>query len=126
MMETTTSANAKRNNNIQIAAESIDGTLLSPGEVFSLNQTVGKRTQARGFRTAPVFVNAEKVPGVGGGVSQITGTLFNAAALAGRGEPALAPCRLSSRRPGCHRGLWRSGSQIRQQYESAGLYRLLV
>ena len=82
-METITSANAKRNNNIKIAAESIDGTLLSPGEVFSLNQTVGKRTQARGFRTATVFVNAEKVPGVGGGVSQITGTLFNAAALAG-------------------------------------------
>lgn len=82
-METITSANPKRNNNIKIAAESIDGTLLSPGEVFSVNQTVGKRTQSRGFLTAPVFVNAEKVPGVGGGVSQITGTLFNAAALAG-------------------------------------------
>jgi vancomycin resistance protein YoaR len=82
-METTTSANAKRNINIKIAAEAIDGTLLSPGEVFSLNDVVGKRTQARGYRTATVFVNAEKVPGVGGGVSQITGTLFNAAALAG-------------------------------------------
>jgi vancomycin resistance protein YoaR len=82
-METGTSANAKRNRNIRIAAQSIDGTLLSPGEVFSLNEVVGKRTQARGYRTATVFVDAEKVPGIGGGVSQITGTLFNAAALAG-------------------------------------------
>ncbi|MBC8101817.1 MAG: VanW family protein [Cytophagales bacterium] len=82
-MRTTTSANAKRNNNIKVAAESIDGTLLSPGEVFSLNKTVGKRTQARGYLTATVFVDAEKVPGIGGGVSQVTGTLFNAAALAG-------------------------------------------
>lgn len=81
--QTTASADAKRNNNIKIAVESIDGTLLSPGETFSLNGVVGKRTQARGFRTATVFVDAEKVPGVGGGVSQVTGTLFNAAALAG-------------------------------------------
>lgn len=82
-MTTRTSDNAKRNHNIAIAASAIDGTLLSPGEVFSLNDVVGKRTQARGYRTAMVFVDAEKVPGIGGGVSQITGTLFNAAALAG-------------------------------------------
>jgi vancomycin resistance protein YoaR len=82
-MTTRTSDNSSRNTNIQIAVESIDGTLLSPGETFSLNETVGKRTKARGFEEATVFVNAEKVPGVGGGVSQVTGTLFNAAALAG-------------------------------------------
>jgi vancomycin resistance protein YoaR len=80
---TPTSANAKRNHNIALAVGFIDATLLSPGETFSLNGEVGKRTQARGFRTAPVFVNAEKVPGIGGGVSQVTGTLFNAAAKAG-------------------------------------------
>lgn len=79
---TQTSDNAKRNRNIAIAAQSIDGTLLSPKETFSLNATVGKRTQARGFRTATVFQDGEKVPGIGGGVSQVTGTLFNAAALA--------------------------------------------
>jgi len=72
-----------RNNNIDIAVDSIDGTLLSPGEEFSLNQTVGKRTKARGFEVAHVFVDARVVKGVGGGVSQVTGTLFNAVALAG-------------------------------------------
>lgn len=82
-MVTKTTSNPKRNLNIQLACEAIDGTLLSPGEVFSLNETVGKRTQARGYRTATVFVDGQKVPGIGGGVSQVTGTLFNAAALAG-------------------------------------------
>lgn len=80
---TQASANSKRNKNIGLSIRLINGTLLSPGETFSLNNAVGQRTQARGFRTAPVFVNAEKVPGVGGGVSQVTGTLFNAAAKAG-------------------------------------------
>jgi vancomycin resistance protein YoaR len=75
--------NARRNKNILLAVNSIDGTLLSPGEAFSLRRAVGKLTQAKGYRTAPVFVAAETVPGIGGGVSQVTGTLFNAAALAG-------------------------------------------
>lgn len=82
-MVTHTTDNPSRNTNIEIAASAIDGTVLSPGEVFSLNQIVGERTKARGYKEANVFVNAEVVPGVGGGVSQITGTLFNAAALAG-------------------------------------------
>jgi vancomycin resistance protein YoaR len=80
---TRASANAKRNKNIRLAVNSIDGTLLSPGETFSLNRTLGKLTQSRGYRTAPVFIDAETVPGIGGGVSQVTGTLFNAAALSG-------------------------------------------
>jgi vancomycin resistance protein YoaR len=72
-----------RDNNITIAVENINGILLSPNETFSLNAAVGQRTKAKGYKEAPVFVNAKKVPGVGGGVSQVTGTLFNAAALAG-------------------------------------------
>ena len=62
---------------------SIDGTLLKPGATFSLNNAVGQRTAARGFQIAHVFVDAKIVDGVGGGISQVTGTLFNAAALAG-------------------------------------------
>ena len=80
---TTAARNRPRDNNIRIAVQAIDGTLLSPGETFSLNQVVGRRTKARGYKEATVFVDAEPVPGVGGGVSQVTGTLFNAAALAG-------------------------------------------
>jgi vancomycin resistance protein YoaR len=75
--------NIKRTHNMMVAIRSINGTLLSPGEVFSLNQTVGDRTQARGYRTAIIFKNGYKVAGIGGGVSQVTGTLFNAALVAG-------------------------------------------
>ncbi len=72
----------KRTRNMGIAIRAIDGTLLSPGEIFSLNQTVGERTQARGYRTAIIFEAGKKEPGIGGGVSQVTGTLFNAALVA--------------------------------------------
>lgn len=75
--------NQKRVHNMGLALKSINETVLSPGKVFSLNQTVGERTQQRGYRTAMVFENKERVPGIGGGVSQVTGTLFNAVLLAG-------------------------------------------
>jgi vancomycin resistance protein YoaR len=81
--QTKTSASFKRNHNVAVAVQRIDGTVLAPGDTFSLNRTVGKRTHATGFLTAHVFVDAKVVDGVGGGVSQVTGTLFNAAALAG-------------------------------------------
>ncbi len=77
------SREAKRSHNIRLAVNAINGTLLPPGGIFSLNQTVGERTHAHGYLTAPVFENRKLVPGVGGGVSQVTGTLFNAALLAG-------------------------------------------
>ncbi len=80
---TVASGTEARDTNIAIAVNDINGILLSPGETFSLNEVVGRRTKAKGYKEAPVFVNAKKVPGVGGGVSQVTGTLFNAAALAG-------------------------------------------
>ncbi|PQV62844.1 putative Vancomycin resistance protein YoaR [Abditibacterium utsteinense] len=73
----------KRTRNMGIAIRAIDGTLLSPGEVFSLNKTVGERSQARGYRTAVIFEGGKKEPGIGGGVSQVTGTIFNAALVAG-------------------------------------------
>ncbi|HVF85504.1 MAG TPA: VanW family protein [Abditibacteriaceae bacterium] len=76
-------SNVKRTLNMKIAIKAIDGTILKPNQVFSLNQTVGERTQKRGYRTSIVFQNGYKVPGIGAGVSQVTGTLFNAALLAG-------------------------------------------
>ena len=75
--------NVKRTTNMKVAIASINGTLVPAGKLFSLNQTVGERTQKRGYRTAIIFQNGYKVPGIGAGVSQVTGTLFNAALLAG-------------------------------------------
>jgi vancomycin resistance protein YoaR len=76
-------ANLKRTQNMKLAIHAIDDTVIAPGATFSLNKTVGERTQARGYRTAIIFQNGYKVPGIGAGVSQVTGTLFNAALLAG-------------------------------------------
>ncbi len=70
-----------RVHNVGLAAAYIRGTILAPGEVFSYNRTVGPRTGSRGFREAPVLIDNELVPGDGGGVCQVSSTLFNVALL---------------------------------------------
>jgi vancomycin resistance protein YoaR len=72
-----------RNVNIGRAAEIIDGTLLKPGETFSLNDTVGERTEANGFTKGYVINDGILVQDLGGGVSQMATTLFNAMFFAG-------------------------------------------
>ncbi|MEW6307726.1 MAG: VanW family protein [Bacillota bacterium] len=70
---------AYRLGNIRIAASSIDHSLLLPGEVFSFNERVGPRTHSRGFRPAPVIGGI----GYGGGVCQLSTTIYNTALAAG-------------------------------------------
>jgi vancomycin resistance protein YoaR len=72
-----------RNINIGRAAELIDGTLLKPGETFSLNDTVGERTAENGFTIGYVISNGVLVQDYGGGVSQMATTTFNAMFFAG-------------------------------------------
>lgn len=71
----------QRNYNIRLAAMALDGRVLLPGERLSYNQVVGKRTLKQGFRPAPVIVRGEKRLGIGGGICQVSSTLFNAALL---------------------------------------------
>ncbi|MBI5830869.1 MAG: VanW family protein [Armatimonadetes bacterium] len=72
-----------RTHNVKLASSAIDGVLIPAGITFSMNEAVGERTAARGFRVAHIFENGKIVEGLGGGVSQVTGTLFNAALFAG-------------------------------------------
>ncbi|GAB3031574.1 vanomycin resistance protein VanB [Nocardioides flavus (ex Wang et al. 2016)] len=72
-----------RNVNIGRAADIVDGTLLKPGETFSLNDTVGERTEANGFTKGFVINDGILVQDLGGGVSQMATTLFNAMFFAG-------------------------------------------
>jgi vancomycin resistance protein YoaR len=74
---------ADRINNLQLAIELLDGTRIAPGATWSFNETVGPRTAERGFRVAPVIMNGKYEEGVGGGVSQVATTVFNAAWEAG-------------------------------------------
>ena len=69
--------------NIQIAAALVDGITLQPYGEFSFNATVGRRTAESGFQQAKIIVNGEYVQGVGGGVCQVSTTLYNAALLSG-------------------------------------------
>ena len=64
--------------NIRLIGEAIDGTLVKPGETFSMNAATGERTAAKGYQTANVIVRGELVPGLGGGVCQAGTTVFNA------------------------------------------------
>ncbi len=68
--------------NIRIGAEKLTGTVVQPGKVFSFNRVVGPREKERGFKQAPEIVNGEVVDGIGGGVCQVSSTLYNAVLLA--------------------------------------------
>ncbi|WBC18108.1 VanW family protein [Micromonospora sp. WMMA1998] len=72
-----------RSQNIVQAAKDVDGTIVKPGETFSLNGHTGERGYDQGYQDAPTIVGGKLVPGVGGGVSQFTTTLFNATYYAG-------------------------------------------
>ena len=74
-----------RTTNLQLAANKINGTVLMPGEIFSYNQVVGERTIAAGYKEAPIYVSGEVVDGLGGGICQITSTLYNAVLYANLG-----------------------------------------
>ena len=69
--------------NLRVAASKIDGLVLMPGEEFDFNQIVGERSEANGFRVAPVIAAGELVDGIGGGTCQISGTLHAAVFFAG-------------------------------------------
>lgn len=71
-------ANYNRTNNIRLACETMNGTIILPGEVFSFNGTVGQRTEAKGYREALVYVGYESTPQVGGGVCQAASTIYYA------------------------------------------------
>lgn len=71
-------SNKNRSNNISLASEKIDGTVIMPGETFSYNQTVGKRTIDAGYKEAGAYAGGKVVQEVGGGICQVSSTLYNA------------------------------------------------
>lgn len=79
---TPVSGTAARRHNVALSAEYVNETKLNPGELFSFNQTVGRRTTERGFRPAGAFVNGRLVDQPGGGICQTSSTLYYAALIA--------------------------------------------
>ena len=72
-------SNANRSNNLAVSAKKINGTILMPGEVFSYNKVVGERTIAAGYKTAGAYAGGRVVQDVGGGICQISSTIYNVA-----------------------------------------------
>jgi vancomycin resistance protein YoaR len=81
--ETIYGGDPNRIHNVQLVARLIDGKLIPPGATFSFNNATGARTAEKGFREAPVIINGELTTGLGGGVCQVSTTVFNAAYEAG-------------------------------------------
>lgn len=79
---TFSTSNVNRSTNIRLATQKINGTVIMPGETFSYNQVVGKRTAAAGFKSAAVYVGGEVTTGIGGGICQVSSTLYNSVLLA--------------------------------------------
>jgi vancomycin resistance protein YoaR len=71
-------SNTNRSHNLALAAGNMNGTILAPGDVFSYNDVVGARTKANGFKNAAVYENGKSVDGIGGGVCQVSTTLYSA------------------------------------------------
>lgn len=69
--------NANRTTNLRLAANKINGTVLMPGETFSYNTIVGERTIAAGYRNAAIYENGQVIDGLGGGICQVSTTLYN-------------------------------------------------
>ena len=72
-----------RSNNVELAASKINGVVLGPGDVFSYNTVVGKRTEEEGFKKAHVYAGGKIIDGLGGGICQVSTTLYNTVLFAG-------------------------------------------
>jgi vancomycin resistance protein YoaR len=75
--------NKTRTNNIKIAVNTINNSVIFPGETFSFNKVVGKRTANKGYLRAPIIIKGELSEDIGGGICQVSTTLFNAVDNAG-------------------------------------------
>ncbi len=81
--ETIYGGDSNRLHNVRLVARMVDGALIAPGKTFSFNTTTGERSAEKGFLEAPVIINGELQTGLGGGVCQVSTTVFNAAYEAG-------------------------------------------
>lgn len=83
VFDTLLNSDNNRNENIVLASQLIDGTIIMPGEIFSFNDTVGERNTAKGFKPAPIILGGAIQRDIGGGICQVATTLYNASLLAG-------------------------------------------
>ena len=79
---TETTKDSNRNTNIDLACKAVNGTALMPGETFSFNEATGQRTTEKGYKSAGAIAAGQSIEEVGGGICQVSSTIFNAVARA--------------------------------------------
>ena len=79
---TYSASNENRETNLKLSSEKINGTIIMPGETFSYNKIVGERTIAKGYKEAVVYSGGKVINGIGGGICQLSSTLYNAVVYA--------------------------------------------
>lgn len=79
---TYSASNENRETNLKLSSEKINGTIIMPGEIFSYNKIVGERTIAKGYKEAAVYSGGKVINGIGGGICQLSSTLYNAVVYA--------------------------------------------
>ena len=72
-----------RDHNVKLAADTVNNTLIAPGEEFSMNAVIGETTEEQGYKEAATYARGEVVPEFGGGVCQVSSTIYNAVIQAG-------------------------------------------
>ena len=77
-VSTNHTGDANRNTNLKLAAKALNGKLIRPGETFSYNKTLGERTEAKGYKPAGAYMAGKTVKTVGGGICQVSSTLYYA------------------------------------------------
>ena len=70
--------NKNRSTNLELSSEKVNGTIVLPGELFSYNKRVGERTISAGYKEAAIYSGGKVVQGIGGGICQLSSTLYNA------------------------------------------------
>ena len=106
--------------NIQQAASAVDGVVIEPGDIFSFNEIVGPRNPERGYRIAPAYMERSLVTSIGGGVCQVSSTIYRAALVAGLKIIERHPhSRLvTSVPPGQDATVWWGGADLKFQNDS--------
>ena len=105
---TTTTSNSNRNENIRLAVAALNGMIVKPGQEFSFNNTTGARTEEKGYKPATAYLNGEVVQEPGGGVCQVSSTLYNAVVFSGL--KVRSATHTATSRPTLHRARMRQSA----------------
>lgn len=116
----------EQRDNIRRAVAALEGAVLEPGEEWSFNRHVGPRTPERGYRSAPAFLEQDVTESVGGGICQVSSTVYNAAALSGLTITERIPHnrRVHSVPPGRDATVWYGKADLRLRNDTGAPVRL--